>query len=294
MLEALSKTLSAYDAYKNGSFFLMIGFAAILYLWIMEDKKGILMVLAAVPSVIMALFLFPAFAFVASNYFLEGGVYYRILWLIPLSMITAYAFTRTISRLGDRKKRLVTMGLFTVLIVGAGQLVYLNPLISPSQNPYQLPQSVINAADIMHVEGRDVKAALPAEMLQFIRQYDPSIQLAYGRDALVDGWGSNNLHDALEEPFIRSYAITDAAKAQFVDYIVIRTGTTVVGTNPIEQYEFTFIAETDGYDIYIFDRSEFADEKKKVYLPLVDPDRDNCFVEGATGPDSEFKYIPQE
>ena len=132
---------------------------------------------------------------------------------------------------------------------------------------------MIAAADVMHVEGRDVKAVVPGEMLQFIRQYDASIQLAYGRDALVDGWSNNPLYEAMEANPVRSYAITDYAKQQGVEYIVLRAGTPIAGSKPIGKYEFSYLTTIENYDIYIYDRAEFAEEKKKEYESLTDSGR---------------------
>ena len=164
-----------------------------------------------------------------------------------------------------KQKRLVIGIVFSLLLIQSGSLIYQNPLVTKAENDYHLPKEVIAVADVMHVEGRDVKAVVPAEMLQFIRQYDASILLAYGRDALVEGWGSNPLYEAMETNPVRSYAITDYARAQGVEYIVLRSGTPIVGGKPIEKYEFSYLTTTENYDIYIFDRAEFAEEKKQEY-----------------------------
>ena len=118
----------------------------------------------------------------------------------------------------------------------------------------------------------------PGEMLQFIRQYDASIHLAYGREALVEGWSNNPLYDAMEANPVRSYLITDYSKQQGVEYIVLRAGTPVVGTNPIDKYEFSYLTTIDNYDIYIYDRAEFAAEKKKEYESLIDPEREDYYI----------------
>lgn len=289
MISSITGPLIAYDGYKGESFLVILAFSAVLYIWIIEKSPEIKLVLARLPMILLALFFFPAFSFVASRYFLDGGVYYRVLWLIPFTIITAYALVRVISSLSTHKKRAVCTLLFVLMIAQGGSFIYLNPLMTRAQNLYHLPEEVIEVADVMHVEGRNVKAALPGEMLQFIRQYDPSINLAYGREALVDGWSANPLYDILESNPVKSYHLTDEAKIQGVEYIVLRTGTTIVGSKPIDEYEFSLLAQIKGYDIYIFDRAEFARSKKEMYLPLLPKDREDHYIPGATGEGTPYK-----
>lgn len=278
MGEVIRTTLTIYKNYGGSSMMTMFVIGAVVYLWVTEEKKEIRQLFVYLIAGLAALFFFPLFAYVAMHFFLDSGVYYRLLWLIPMGMIVSYAVTKAIGQIEIRRKRIVTGILFALLLMQGGSLIYANPMVTKAENPYHLPKSVISVADAMHVDGRDVKAVVPAEMLQFIRQYDASIHLAYGRDALVEGWSSNPLYEAMEANPVRSYAITDYGKQQGVEYIVLRTGTPIVGTKPINQYEFSYLTTVENYDIYIFDRAEFAEEKKAEYESLIDPDREDFYT----------------
>ncbi len=273
MGEIIRTTLTIYQDYGGDSTMTVIVAAAILYLWVTEEKKEIKMLFVHLTAGILALFFFPLFAYAAMHFFLDSQVYYRLLWLVPMGMTVSYALARAVSKIETRRKRIVISTVFALLLMQSGSLVYRNPMVTKAENLYHLPQSVIAAADVMHVEGRDVKAVVPGEMLQFIRQYDASIQLAYGRDALVDGWSNNPLYEAMEANPVRSYAITDYAKQQGVEYIVLRAGTPIAGSKPIGKYEFSYLTTIENYDIYIYDRAEFAEEKKKEYESLTDSGR---------------------
>ncbi len=273
MGEIIRTTLTIYQNYGGDSTMTVIVAAAILYLWVTEEKKEIKMLFVHLTAGILALFFFPLFAYAAMHFFLDSQVYYRLLWLVPMGMTVSYALARAVSKIETRRKRIVISTVFALLLMQSGSLVYQNPMVTKAENLYHLPQSVIAAADVMHVDGRDVKAVVPGEMLQFIRQYDASIQLAYGRDALVDGWSNNPLYEAMEANPVRSFAITDYAKQQGVEYIVLRAGTPVAGSKPIGKYEFSYLTTIENYDIYIYDRAEFAEEKKKEYESLTDSGR---------------------
>lgn len=278
MSEVVRTTLSIYKAYGGGSMMTVFAVAAMVYLWITEEKKEIKLLFVYLTATIGALFFFPLFAYAAMHFFLDSGVYYRLLWLIPMGMIVSYAAVKAVSQIELKRKRVLTGILLALFMMQSGSLIYRNAMVTRAENLYHLPASVLAVADVMHVEGRDVKAVVPGEMLQFIRQYDVSIQLAYGREALVDGWSSNPLYDAMEATPVRSFAITDYAKQQGVEYIVLRVGTPIVGTNPIEHYEFSYLTTTENYDIYIFDRAEFAEEKKAEYASSLDTERDDYYT----------------
>lgn len=278
MGEVIRTTLTIYKNYGGSSMMTMLVIAAVVYLWVTEEKKEIRQLFVYLITGLAVLFFFPLFAYAAMHFFLDSGVYYRLLWLIPMGTIVSYAAARAVSQIEIRRKRIVVGMLLALLLMQGGSLIYANPMVTKAENPYHLPKSVISVADVMHVEGRDVKAVVPAEMLQFIRQYDASIHLAYGRDALVEGWSNNPLYEAMEANPVRSYAITDYGKQQGVEYIVLRTGTPIVGTQPISHYEFSYLTTIDHYDIYIFDRAEFAKEKKAEYESLIDPDREDYYT----------------
>ena len=258
MGEVIRTTLNIYKNYGGSSMMTLLVIAAVIYLWVTEEKKEIRQLFVYLTAGLAALFFFPLFAYAAMHFFLDSQVYYRLLWLIPMGMIAAYAAAKAVSQIETKRKRIVVGILFSLLLVQGGSLIYANPMVKKAENLYHLPQAVISVADVMHVDGRDVKAVVPAEMLQFIRQYDASIHLAYGREALIEGWSNNQLYEAMEASPVRSYAITDYGKQQGVEYIVLRTGTPIVGTNPINHYEFSYLTTIENYDIYIFANSALS------------------------------------
>ncbi len=292
MGDVFRTTLAIYRDYGGSSMMTILVTAAVLYLWVVEERKEIKILFVYLTAGLAGLFFFPLFSYAAIHIFLDSQVYYRLLWLIPMGMVTAYGAARAVSQIEARRKRAVISVLFVLFLAQSGSLIYCNPMVTKAENLYHLPGSVISTADVMHVEGRDVKAVVPSEMLQFIRQYDAGIHLAYGREALVDGWSSNPLYHTMEESPVHSFDVTDYAKQQGVEYIVLRAGTPIVGSKPIEDYEFTYLTTVENYDIYIFDRAEFAEEKKKEYKSSADADRDDFYIR--TEPLSNGQIIMEE
>ncbi len=272
MGEAIRTTLDIYRNYEGTGCLLFLVSIAVVYLWMFEEKKEIRTILVYVPFGIIVLFFFPLFSYISMRYFLDDQVYYRLLWLIPMGLLACYGIVKVISRLNVRKKRIMVGTLLGLFLLGSGNLIYANDAVTITKNLYHLPPEDIAVADVMHVDGRDVKAVVPSEMLQFIRQYDASIKLAYGREELIEGWRSNPFYDAMESNPVRTFLITDYAMQQGVEYIVLRSGTPLVGTKPINKYRFSFLTSAYNYDIYIFEDAPFFEEKKQEYRATFDED----------------------
>ena len=84
MGDIVRTTLTIYQNYGGGSTMTVIVAAAILYLWVAEDKKEIKVLFVYLTGGVLALFFCPLFAWAAMNFFLDSQVYYRLLWLVPM------------------------------------------------------------------------------------------------------------------------------------------------------------------------------------------------------------------
>ena len=144
-----------------------------------------------------------------------------------------------------------------------GSLVYANPMVTRAQNPYHLPQSVIDTADILDVDGQWVKAVVPSEMVQFIRQYNSKIMMPYGRDMLVEQWdvqgGNREMYEAMEADIIHAQYLVLLCQQEKVDYIVVRQTSQIGGD--FEEWGFLKIASVTGYDIYMDKHSPYYKQK---------------------------------
>ena len=83
------------------------------------------------------------------------------------------------------RKRYVGITLAIVLFTISGSLIYRNPNFQKAENAYHVPQSVVDICDTIEVPGREVMAAFPGELLQYVRQYSNVICMPYGRDIMV-------------------------------------------------------------------------------------------------------------
>lgn len=221
--------------------------AAWIYLLITEKNKTKRLMFVFAPVLIILLFLFPLSRkfFVAAG--LDGETYYRILWTIPMGVITAYAFCR----LFHRHKRIGLVAA-SALVMICGSFVYKSDYISKAENLYHIPDTVVKICDLIAPENENehVMVVVPEELVYYVRQYDAGIRMPYGREMVASQWDYyNEVHAAMEETeIIDMEKLIEACRKEYCQYIVISPTRKVEG-DP-EKLGLVFLADIDGYRVY--------------------------------------------
>lgn len=254
ILESIRNTIEIYQNYNGSSAYLIVFLAAVFYLWFTEKDKSVKVVMVYLSASVFALFFFPLFAYLAIHYFLDLETYYRFLWLLPTGAVVSLAVIRLIDRSNSKVGKIMTGVCCAILIMVNGSLIYANPAVTKAENVYHLPQEVINVAKELEIEGTWVRAVVPAELVQFIRQYEGYITMPYGREMLIDRWEMNHdLYLAMEAETVHAEYVAMLCRENQVDYIVLRKISAVSGD--FNEFGFEKIAETEMYHIYIDNQS---------------------------------------
>ncbi|MGN1180676.1 MAG: hypothetical protein ACI4SD_05620 [Suilimivivens sp.] len=250
MFGIFMESLVIFKLYTGLKLLFVLTLAAWIYLLVTEKnkKKRILFVYA--PVLILLLFLFPVSrkAFVAAG--LDGETYYRVLWTIPFGMITACGACRFFGR----HKR-IGLVITSALIILCGNYVYKSGYISKAENLYHIPDTVIEICELIHPEDADenmqVMVVVPEELVHFVRQYDSDIRMPYGREMIASQWDYyNEVHAAMEETEVINLAnLIEACRKEYCQYIVL-SPSRKVDSDP-EELGLTFLAEIDGYRVYL-------------------------------------------
>ncbi len=208
------------------------------------------------PSVLVLVFFFnPLFFGMVGTRFLSG-VYWRLLWMLPVSFVIAYALTQLACRMKRGILRAVGIVLFCAGIAVTGKPVFSGETYREKENAYELPQAAIEISDVVMARLQDWKETIivPHELICDIRQYSCSIGLLYGRN--VGGFISD-----IEEDETRVYEemgkerpdvalITDIAKARNCRYIVFNTSFHQIPED-LSEYGYERVAEAgESYVIY--------------------------------------------
>lgn len=223
---------------------------ALLYLFLQEKQKKIRVLFVYVPIILLGLFFCPGISGLIMKA-VGDDIYYRILWLLPVTMVLAYTGVSLLGRLAGRWKLPCAVAMAVVFMM-SGSLIYRNVYFSRAENLYHVPDSVVHICDAIEIPGREVTAVFPLELIQYVRQYSPVVCMPYGREVLVETWnewsGWNALCDAMEAEEVTASELGTLAREQNCNYIVVREQKKILGRLQDAGYEEFF--RTDGYIVY--------------------------------------------
>lgn len=226
----------------------------LVYLYLKEMDSAKRIIFLYFPVIVLLLYFNPLFVKIVYGIIGEE-IYYRFLWIIPMSMTISFT---TVRILGELKRRMqpIFAGVCVCLIVVSGKLIYTNQFFSVAENMYHVPQAVVKICDAISVEGREVMAAFPRHLVQYVRQYDATVCMPQGRDAILwDGGLEFSLVELLVQDEIDVeelvYLTRDMENGSVYrcHYIVVREGTRFIGD--LEEEGIVLYDTIEGYDVYL-------------------------------------------
>ena len=247
--------LQRYGGLGNGSiwivFWLLLLISSI-YLIVKESDVRMKIIFGVMPFVVVAGFLFPITKklFVKVAKLENANTYYRILWIIPMYVTIAYAFTKYIASLNSTVKKRIAVGVAAVVIIITGSCVYANEHVYMAENMYHLPQNVIDICDrIQPTEDEGtVRAAFTPELVYFVRQYDPNILMPYGRDYVDHNYYTGILKLMKEEGEMDTQELLYYTRVDLDRYIILPADKKL--DEDITIYDAKLVGTIDGYNIF--------------------------------------------
>lgn len=227
--------------------------ASAIYIAVIEKDLKKKIILGFLPLVIMAGFLLPITKIVYVAAFDEGSdTYYRILWLLPMYIVIGYAACKLLMSFKKPLYKAVALAGVVAAIVVSGSLVYLNQYMSLAENPYHIPQSVIDVCDVIAPkEGEPrVRAAFPSDLVHFVRQYDTNILMPYGREMIATQWDYYNVvYEVMEKPdVIDAEALLEATRLTGCSYIILSENRRI--DKNLVSLGLSLVDTVSGYKIY--------------------------------------------
>ena len=246
----MDHAISLFREYMGTGLIVIWFLLSLLYLYLKEEQKQIRILFVYVPVITLLLFFNPLFAGILAKV-VGDDIYYRILWLLPMTVVIAYTCIQIASNLKGRKRKVFAVASL-VLAMASGSYIYNNPYFTKAQNLYHVPDSVVHICDAIELPGREVMAVFPLEMVQYVRQYSPVVCMPYGREILVEAWNEwaieNELCEEMEAEVIDAAILGPLAKENGCIYITLPQTKTVKGSFLETGYEV--FLETDGYVVY--------------------------------------------
>lgn len=250
----MTEILGIFKAYNGTGYYSILFIAALLYLWFTEEDKQLRALIVVTPAIIQILFFIPYF-YKGYN-MLDEGTYYRILWLLPMTLLIAYAACRVI---GTYTK--AGLAIMSLILIISGTCVYSSFLCERAENVYHIPDEVVEICDMIKPkEGRErVWASFPISMIQYVRQYTTTIQMPYGRDSIVPTWDyvENPVYETYIKKIIPADELKDVASDAYCNYIVLERTQVIDGD--LEECGVVLIGQTDNYLVYRNTNVDFWD-----------------------------------
>lgn len=240
-------TLSLFRGYMGTGLIVILYLFSLIYLFLKEEKKYVRVTFVLVPVGLLLVYFNPVFARIVYRAAGEE-IYYRILWLLPLSAGIAYTVCHIYGH-AEGKLRVACVLCAAAIIACSGKFVYDSPFFSKAENRYHVPESVVHVCDAIIVPGREVMAAFPTELVQYVRQYTPLVCMPYGREVLVERWGQfNDVAEAMERNPVDLEELMPLANQNHCHYLIFREEKEILGKP--QDYGLELFGRMDGYVIY--------------------------------------------
>ena len=255
----LADCIAVWDNFKN-----FIGGRAGIFHWLLFCTAMLAVLLSGKrdrrlmfwPTVIVLLFFFNPFfyRFVGSRFL--SGVYWRLMWMAPVGIITAYAAVRAVCRPNSCFLRAAAGALVIICVIVTGERMYQQKTFQKAENIYKLPQAALDVSDAIAAAGVNWKArsVVPNELLCYVRQYRCDIGLFYGRNAggfISDiGEDEKRVYEEMckEEPDIET--VTQLCRKNEVIFICFNRNTHRI-PDELDGYGYEHYRDVGDYRIFI-------------------------------------------
>lgn len=249
-MDTIKLVIQLYNDYFGQGYLSWLFLACFVYLWVAEKEKTRRFYLVYITTALLVFFFCPIVAYIAVRTIFDQETYYRILWLLPIYPVIAYAITKLISDCKGKLQKGILMIGGIIVLVTSGVFTYEHPTFTRAENLYHIPQAVIDICDRIDLENDWVYVVVPKELLESMRQYAENIRMPYGREILIERWGfSSELYDIMEADVIDTKLLAEQARMHNCYYVVLREDK--VKTERMEAYEYEQVGRVEHYTIYI-------------------------------------------
>jgi len=259
MLEILKSTLTqilaSYSQYVGNGMYMLLLFVSFLCIYITDRSKERKVLFCYYPALVLAVIFNPLIAKVIIN-FIDGSVYWRMFWTLPITVIIAYAATTISISISDKYRKVVVIFVLTAIMIMSGKFIFTANNYSIPSNWYKLPAQTIEVCNILENNTNgEIRVVVPADLETSIRQYDANIQMVYGRDGTTNSYDINYvdrviLHADMQQSELNIDLISKKMKLFECNYLVFNKSVSL--SDNLESYGYNYVASTESYNIYRF------------------------------------------
>ena len=238
---ALTQIFASYSQYAGSGMYMLLFFLAMVCIYIWERNKENKALLYFYPLITLVVIYNPLIAHIIIA-FIEGLVYWRIFWLLPITIIIAYAATVIVLNVPVKLKRIMVTIALTAILIAGGKFIFTAENYSKASNWYKLPAQTILVCDILENDtDGEIRVVVPTALEDSMRQYNANIQIVFGVDMQSMNYYMSTLNS---------------------NYIVLDK--TVIFSGKLEDYGYQIIGSTDFYNIYRFQLGGLTDSLRVI------------------------------
>ena len=224
MTDVFKRTIVYWNWYWGNGFILVLFLAAFLYLLIFHRKSRTVKFLLGYSVLIFCFYWFPLSAFLIEK--MIGDTYWRVIWLLPLFPVIAYAFTEILSRFKDKKWMFVLCSLLLIgLVALAGKDYWSREYLFSYGNRQKVPDAVAFICETLHEDAgeQEIMVAVDNRYAPYMRVYDASIRMPFGRmgRGALDK-KAKKLYREMLAKVPDGAVVGSLAKAEKCNYLVVR------------------------------------------------------------------------
>lgn len=236
------------DTFGGAWLFPLLAVAALWILWQEKDLTRKLL-LGALPLIFLLLYWCPLTGILFMK-ILGENVYWRILWLLLPAATIPYGGCLLLKKLTGLRR----YGAFLLCLAGivlCGKNLLSEEWFEPSTNVYKIPQYVVEVGELLPDH---VHAMVSNRVMPYIRMYNPTITLAFGRNALIwNGMEAPVYHDHMlyleaQKEEIDLDVLIPLAEEMEIEFFVFSNNRTYLGE--WEAYGYKLYGSTNDFNIY--------------------------------------------
>ena len=208
-----------YMGFHENGYLAGIYLFVLLYLWLTEKDKRKRAVFVYAPTLLLLMFFCPLCRKIFVRLLEDAETYYRLLWLLQMSIVSAYGLIKLCGR-----HRRIGLVVICVAIIACGNYVYDSEHITKAENVYHLPQEAIDIVDLIEPEEGRITVLVPADLIYYVRQYSTNIELPYGREMLIARWDYHHaMYEAMEKAdVIETETFAELARQYPCAYVILK------------------------------------------------------------------------
>lgn len=255
MLGIFRTAVAHFGGFNGSGMHMALFFAAVLYLIAVkkEEEERSRTLIVGYSILFAILYLCPVTAYIIMEYCIGDSVYWRMFWLLPTIITIAYVFVKWLFQTRGKGQFALFFVCAAAVIVITGAPVYTQENYYPAENEYKIPQSAIDICEFIEQnrgEEEQVKVTVPNELLCYIRQYNASIKMPYGRNALTGqslGERRTQIYEMMTSGNIDWEKMLQLLKEEKSNYFVYPFG---IGSEELERGGYVLAGDVNGYSIY--------------------------------------------